>query len=45
MVVYQRVGVEVMRRAWVNLDYVWAGALAITGGITLVMGLWSLLAA
>lgn len=40
VVVYKRVGVEVLRRAWINLDYVWAGALAITGGITLGTGLW-----
>lgn len=24
----------VVRRAWINLDYIWADALAITGGIT-----------
>jgi hypothetical protein len=42
--VYQKVGVEVLRRAWVNLDLIWVGALAITGGIALGLGLWPLLA-
>jgi hypothetical protein len=37
--VYQWVGVDVLRRAWVNLDLVWAGALALTGGVALVLGL------
>lgn len=30
-VVYKRVGVAFLRVAWVNLDWVWAGALVITG--------------
>jgi len=42
-VVYRRVGVEVLRRAWVNVDFVWAGAFAVVGAVTLVAGLWSLL--
>ena len=40
VVVYQKLGVEVLRRAWVNLDLIWAGALAITGGVALGLGLW-----
>jgi hypothetical protein len=44
VVVYQKVGVEVLRRAWVNLDFLWVGALAITGGIALGLGLWLILA-
>jgi hypothetical protein len=40
VVVYQKLGVEVLRRAWVNLDLLWVGALAITGGIALGLGLW-----
>jgi hypothetical protein len=40
IVVYQKLGVEVLRRAWVNLDLIWVGALAITGGIALGLGLW-----
>ena len=35
VVVYQKVGVEVLRRAWVNLDLIWAGALMVTGGFAL----------
>jgi hypothetical protein len=30
-VVYRKVGVAFLRVAWVNLDWVWAGALVITG--------------
>ena len=43
MVVYQRVGVEVLRRAWVNLDFIWIGALVVVGGIALGAGLLPLL--
>ena len=35
IVVYDRVGVAVLRRAWVNLDQVWAGAFVIAGVLTL----------
>ena len=45
LVVYLKVGVEVLRRAWINLDLIWVGALAVAGGITLGLGLRSLLAA
>lgn len=44
VVVYQKVGVEVLRRAWVNLDLIWAGALAIVGAAALGLGLWPLVA-
>ena len=40
VVVYQKLGVEMLRRAWVNLDVIWVAALVMTGGITLVLGLW-----
>ncbi len=40
VVVYQKLGVEVLRRAWINLDLLWVGALAITGGIAIGLGLW-----
>jgi hypothetical protein len=36
LVVYERLGVGVLRRAWINLDLVWAGALILTGVITLL---------
>jgi hypothetical protein len=42
VVVYQKLGVEILRRAWVNLDVIWIGALVMTGGIALGLGLWSL---
>jgi hypothetical protein len=37
VVVYERVGVGVLRRAWINLDLLWAGALIVTGLITAVI--------
>jgi hypothetical protein len=40
VVVYQKLGVEVLRRAWVNLDLIWVGALLVVGGIALGLGLW-----
>jgi hypothetical protein len=42
VLVYRKLGVEVLRRAWINLDLVWVGALAVTGTITLGVGLWPL---
>jgi hypothetical protein len=42
VVVYQKLGVEVLRRAWVNLDLIWVGTLLLTGGIALGLGLWPL---
>ena len=36
VIVYERLGVGVLRRAWVNLDLVWAGALITTGVLTAV---------
>jgi hypothetical protein len=35
-VVYRRVGLNVLRTAWLNLDWLWAGALVVTGVIVLV---------
>lgn len=37
LVVYQKVGLAILRRAWVNLDLVWAVALVATGMLTLVI--------
>lgn len=34
VVVYERLGVGVLRRAWVNLDLLWAAALVATGVLT-----------
>lgn len=35
VVVYERVGLAVLRRAWVNLDLIWAGAFVAAGLLTL----------
>jgi hypothetical protein len=40
IVVYQQLGVEILRRAWLNLDLIWVGALAVTGTIALGLGLY-----
>jgi hypothetical protein len=37
VLVYERLGVAVLRRAWVNLDLVWAGALIVTGVLTALL--------
>jgi hypothetical protein len=44
VVVYQKLGVEVLRRAWVNLDFIWTGALVVVGGLALGLSLWPSLA-
>jgi len=36
-VVYEKVGLEVLRKAWVNLDLLWAIALIVTAGLTLLI--------
>jgi len=35
-VVYQRLGLRLLRTAWINLDWLWAGALVITGSVVLL---------
>jgi hypothetical protein len=35
LVVYDKLGVAVLRRAWVNLDAIWAGAFVMAGVLTL----------
>jgi hypothetical protein len=37
IVVFERVGLAILRRAWFNLDRVWAGALIGAGALTLVL--------
>jgi len=37
VVVFERVGVGVLRRAWINLDVIWAVALVATGTLTLML--------
>jgi hypothetical protein len=41
LAVYRVVGVELLRRAWINLDFIWAGALVLAGCAALGLGLWS----
>jgi hypothetical protein len=36
-VVYSKLGLALLRTAWFNLDWLWAGALVVTGGIVLLM--------
>ena len=35
IVVYEKLGVEVLRRAWINTDQLWAGSFVVAAGITL----------
>jgi hypothetical protein len=35
-IVYRRLGLRLLRKAWVNLDWAWAAALVVTGVVVLV---------
>jgi hypothetical protein len=35
-VVYRRIGLSVLLTAWLNVDWIWAGALVITGVVVLL---------
>jgi hypothetical protein len=37
LVVFEKLGVGVLRRAWVNLDILWAAALVLTGVLTIAV--------
>jgi hypothetical protein len=37
MVVFEKVGLAILRRAWVNLDLIWAVALIVTGGLSMAL--------
>jgi hypothetical protein len=37
LVVYEKVGLAILRKAWINLDRIWAGTLIVTGAITFVL--------
>ncbi len=37
LVVYEKVGLEVLRKAWVNLDLIWAVVLILTAGFTVLV--------
>jgi hypothetical protein len=45
VLVYRRLGVDILRRAWINFDLIWLGALTVTGSLTLAVSLGPLLAA
>ena len=36
LLVYEKLGVAVLRQAWLNLDAIWAGAFVLAGVLTLV---------
>jgi hypothetical protein len=35
LLVFEKLGVGLLRRAWFNLDLIWASALVVTGALTL----------
>jgi hypothetical protein len=37
VLVFERLGVGILRRAWINLDVIWAAALIATGTLTLML--------
>jgi hypothetical protein len=37
LVVFEKLGVGLLRTAWINLDLVWAAALVATGALTLLL--------
>lgn len=37
IVVYEKLGLTILRRAWLNLDRLWAGALILTGALVLLV--------
>ncbi|MCA1563451.1 MAG: hypothetical protein LC804_25430 [Acidobacteria bacterium] len=36
-IIYEKVGLAVLRKTWVNMDLIWAGALVLTGLLTLMI--------
>ena len=36
-IIYEKIGLAVLRQAWVNMDLIWAGALVFTGLLTLLV--------
>jgi hypothetical protein len=36
LIVFERLGLGLLRRAWLNVDLVWASALVVTGALTFV---------
>ncbi|WP_322510466.1 hypothetical protein [Chloroflexus sp.] len=42
LLVYYVVGLEILRRAWINTDLVWVAVLAITGVVAIGLGVWNM---
>jgi hypothetical protein len=37
VLVFEKLGVGILRRAWINLDVIWAAALIATGTLTMML--------
>jgi hypothetical protein len=37
VVVYERLGLRLLRTAWINLDAIWAAALVVTAALTVAL--------
>jgi len=37
VLVFEKLGVGILRRAWFNLDLIWSAALVVTGTLTLML--------
>ena len=37
LLVFEKLGVGILRRAWINLDLIWSAALVATGALTLFL--------
>ena len=37
VLVFEKLGVGILRRAWINLDVIWAAALMATGTLTVML--------
>ncbi|MCC6944335.1 MAG: hypothetical protein IT335_07135 [Thermomicrobiales bacterium] len=44
LVVYYWIGVDVLRKAWINFDLVWVGTMGLTGAFSVMIGIWALAA-
>jgi hypothetical protein len=40
ILVYRILGVELLRRAWINVDLIWVGVLAVAGVVALGLSIW-----
>ncbi len=43
VIVYRELGLELLRRAWINVDLIWITVLGLTGALTLLLGLRGLI--